>query len=652
MVDLFQTARTIDWERSVNGVHTERDAGGLNLKGLVRGAGVDWGEGLGPRCRFRKRLAWRGKRRSWAVGGVGFAGRAVRVGIIGQCGLVEQSEGKAVGGGGGRGMTSDHCDYEDLGDLGLQASEIPELPALPFAELAMGIEDGVGTANFGTWGMGARPAKVVTAVHVPDQLPHEQQQQQLHHVGEAVGPQPPAAETQWATPPTSISPQFSVTSSPERDGSDSDESGCITPPKQLPTGATTAAPRSSAKRKADGSTAATGAAEQPMVLGPMAYDAKTIEAQRQQRLRRNREAAQQFRKRKKEYASCLEADCNRLRQENMQLRAQLSTATQENSMLREENNFYKNVVNGRAAGTVAAPGGVAPRVAKVSKVAGVAMCGLMMVAALVTNQPLQPSTAVSTTGASTTVATAASRRRLMATNSSEQASPAVPLPGVVWNSTAMSDGNISVDVDTQKWLSLLQPRPDYGASGDGHAGAQAEWLGQLHSGYIQRDAAGDWSMDWDRLQSFGQLAAPRTRYIFCPDAQDLSAFAPPPGRRPRTDTPEVIQLMDDEFVAAPKGNEIATLDDVHRLELEAARTQDRPSAQLAIAERVTMHPPDFEPEELEGPEDQDWSAEQGFGVSLLIPTEANGTTGDSSPVVQMVEFRCEVANVTRHTFME
>ena len=545
-------------------------------------------------------------------------------------------------------MTSDHCDYEDLGDLGLQASEIPELSALPFAELAMGIEDGVGNAQFGTWAMGQRPATLGTDMQVLDQHQHQQ-------LGEAVG-QPPVAKTEWATPPTSISPQFSVTSSPERDGSDSDESGCITPPKQLPTSATTAAPRSSAKRRADGSAAGTGPAEQPVVLGPMAYDAKTIDAQRQQRLRRNREAAQQFRKRKKEYVTSLEADCNRLRQENMQLRAQLSTATQENSMLREENNFYKNVVNGRSAGTLAPTGAMPPRVAKVSKVAGVAMCGLMMVAALVTNQPLRPGTAVSTTGASTTFATAASRRRLMATNASDGASPPVPLPGVVWNSTAMSDGNISVDVDTQKWLSLLQPRPDYGTGGDGPASAQAEWLGQLHSGYIQRDAAGDWSMDWDRLQSFGRLATPRTRYIFCPDAQDLSTFAPPTVRRPRKDTPEVIQLMDDDFVAVPKGNEIATLNDVHndvhRLELEAVRTQDRSSAPLAIAERVTMHPPDFEPEELEGPEDQDWSAEQGFGVSLLIPTEANGTTGQSSPVVQMVEFRCEVANVTRHTFVE
>eukprot|EP01043_Picozoa_sp_COSAG02_P018180 COSAG02_NODE_842_length_16609_cov_117.586675_11_plen_545_part_00 len=544
-------------------------------------------------------------------------------------------------------MTSDQCDYEDLGDLGLQASEIPELPALPFAELAMGIEDGVGNAQFGTWAMGQRPATLGTAVHALDQHQHQHQHPQ---VGEAVGQ--PVAKTEWATPPASISPQFSVTSSPERDGSDSDESGCITPPKQLPTGATTAAPRSSAKRKADGSAAGTGAAEQPVILGPMAYDAKTIDAQRQQRLRRNREAAQQFRKRKKEYVTCLEADCNRLRQENMQLRAQLSTATQENSMLREENNFYKNVVNGRSTGTLVPPGAAPPRVAKVSKVAGVAMCGLMMVAALVTNQPLRPGTAVSTTGASTTVATTASRRRLMATNASDVASAAVPLPGVVWNSTAMSDPNISVDVDTQKWLSLLQPRLDYGTGGDGSAGAQAEWLGQLHSGYIQRDAAGDWSMDWDRLQSFGQLATPRTRYIFCPDAQDLSTFAPPPVRRERKDTPEVIQLMDDDFVAAPKGNEIATLNDVHRLELEAVHTQDRSSAPLAIAERVAMHPPDFEPEELEGPEDQDWSADQGFGVSLLIPTEANGTTGESSPVVQMVEFHCEVANVTRHTFVE
>ena len=542
-------------------------------------------------------------------------------------------------------MASDHCDYEDFSDLGLQASEIPELPALPFADLAMSIEEGVGNPHFDAWG-GQRLAMGTAAGGLHSRL---------HGLSASVGL--PTTKTEWTTPPSSVSPQFSVASSPERDSSDSDEGGCTTPPKQLPANGGEA--RASAKRKADGSAAATGASaaatgasvEQPVVLGPLAYDAKTIEAQHEQRLRRNREAAQQFRKRKKEYVGCLEADCNRLRQENMQLRAQLSTATHENSVLREENAFYKNVVSGRA-NTAVPIGTVAPRMAKVSKVAGVTMCGLMMVAALVTNQPLQPGTGVVTAGASTAVATAAARRRLMTTNVSDQHDSAVPLPGMVWNSTVMSDGNVSVDLDRQKWLSLLQPRADYGASGDGSS-AQAEWLGQLHSGYIQRDAAGDWSMDWDQLQRFGRMAKPRTRYIFCPDAQDLSGFAPPSGRMPRKDTPEVIQLMDDDFVAAPKGNEIATLNDVRRLKLDAVQSQGRPSAPLAIAESVSMHPPDFEPEELEDTDDQDWSAEHGFGVSLLIPTETNGTAdGQSIPVVQMVEFRCEVANVTRHTFVE
>ena len=535
-------------------------------------------------------------------------------------------------------MASDHCDYEDFSDLGLQASEIPELPTLPFGDLAMSIEEGVANPHFEAWG-GQRLATGTAAGGLHSRL---------NSLSAAVGL--PATKTEWVTPPSSVSPQFSVASSPERDSSDSDEGGCTTPSTQLPANGSEA--RASAKRKADGSAAATGpCVEQPVVLGPLAYDAKTIEAQHEQRLRRNREAAQQFRKRKKEYVGCLEADCERLRQENMQLRAQLSTATHENSVLREENAFYKNVVSGRA-NTAVPIGSVAPRMAKVSKVAGVTMCGLMMVAALVTNQPLQPGTGVVTAGAPMAVATASARRRLMTTNASDQHGSAVPLPGMVWNSTAMSAGNVSVDVDTQKWLSLLQPRTDYGASRDAQSSAQAEWLGQLHSGYIQRDAAGDWSMDWDQLQRFGRMATPRTRYIFCPDAQDLSGFAPPSVRRPRKDTPEVIQLMDEDFVAAPKGNEIATLNDVHRLKLDAVQSQGRSSAPLAIAESVAMHPPDFEPEDLEDTDDQDWSAEQGFGVSLLIPTETNGTAGQSIPVVQMVEFRCEVANVTRHTFVE
>ena len=167
-------------------------------------------------------------------------------------------------------------------------------------------------------------------------------------------------------------------------------------------------------------------------------------------------------------------------------------------------------------------------------------------------------------------------------------------------------------------------------------------------------------MDWAQLQRFGRTATPHTRYIFCPDAQDLSSFSEPPVRRRRKDTPDVIQLLDDDVITqpVPKGNEVATVADVQRLELEAiTSSQDRSisdkirsTAQLAIAERAAVHPPDFDPEDLEAGDESEWSSDEGFGVSLLIPTAAN--SNESTPVVQMVEFRCEVANVTRHTFVE
>ena len=545
-----------------------------------------------------------------------------------------------------------------LGELvsGLDANEIPELPTLPFGDLTMSMEgcmEDSGNQQFGAWegqhvqhGLAPRPP--------PGKHPAAQAAEQ-------------GAAVDWATPPASVSPQFSVTSSPERGDSDSDEGGTMTPPKQQhqPTVAPADAvgePRPQAlKRTADCSAASVTGAE-PLLLGPLVYDAKAIEAQREQRLRRNREAAQQFRKRKKEYVNCLEADCHRLRQENMQIRAQLSTAQSENTVLREENGFYKNLVNGRAAIGVSARAS-GPRVGKVAKVAGATMMGMMMVVALVTNTPMQStgvggsSTAVSPPTLVSAVNTHSARRRMMAVNNTQPSGPAVPMPGMVWNGSAAAASELPANLsDPQKWLSLLHPREDYSPSGtESRSFEQAEWLGQLHSGYIQRDDAGDWSMDWAQLQRFGRTATPHTRYIFCPDAQDLSSFSEPPVRRRRKDTPDVIQLLDDDVTAqpVPKGNEVATVADVQRLELEAiASSEDkhRSVAQLAIAERAAVHPPDFDPEELEAGDESDWSADEGFGVSLLIPTAAN--SNESTPVVQMVEFRCEVANVTRHTFVE
>ena len=168
-------------------------------------------------------------------------------------------------------------------------------------------------------------------------------------------------------------------------GSSSTQQADTTSPAAQPTGATP--PPAQPSVKTETSPAAPG----QLPLGP--HDAKKIEAQREQRLRRNRKAAQQFRKRKKEYVTCVEQDCERLRNENTQLRAQLSAANAENNVLREENRFYKDIVNGRTAAGISVPAG-GSRVTKAVKVTGVAMCGMMMVMGFLASQPVGGSPAV------------------------------------------------------------------------------------------------------------------------------------------------------------------------------------------------------------------------------------------------------------------
>jgi hypothetical protein len=75
------------------------------------------------------------------------------------------------------------------------------------------------------------------------------------------------------------------------------------------------------------------------------------------------------------------------------------------------------------------------------------------------------------------------------------------------------------------------------------------------------------------------------------------------------------------------------------------------------AEPMHKHPPDFDPEELEGHHGQQtWSEDPSaeFGVSLLIPMGGENETtllgGAAVPSLQMVELRCSVANVTQRIF--
>jgi hypothetical protein len=77
-------------------------------------------------------------------------------------------------------------------------------------------------------------------------------------------------------------------------------------------------------------------------------DQGTLHQQRSQRLQRNREAAQQFRVRKKEYVRGIEAELAALRAENRQLRARASAQAVENGELRRENVLYRSLVHGRS----------------------------------------------------------------------------------------------------------------------------------------------------------------------------------------------------------------------------------------------------------------------------------------------------------------
>jgi hypothetical protein len=91
---------------------------------------------------------------------------------------------------------------------------------------------------------------------------------------------------------------------------------------------------------------------------------------RKDRLERNRTAAQQCRKRKKEYVKRIEEEVAELRAENWRLRTTVATAATENELLRRENEMYRQIVQGRAAPTLAQLPGLAAAVAAAGAGAG------------------------------------------------------------------------------------------------------------------------------------------------------------------------------------------------------------------------------------------------------------------------------------------
>lgn len=567
-----------------------------------------------------------------------------------------------------------------------------------------------------------------------------------------------------------VSPDFAPPSPPQLHSGADAADGCATPPQGFPKvpptyGTTAVAVSTSHKRKAPATVAVTlvktepeqktatqqatqqassettptTAAAKAAATAPvscMGYDAKTIEENRATRLRRNREAAQQFRKRKKEYVNIIEQEADRLRRENVALRARLDAAETENRVLRDENTFYKGLVNGRAA-TAAAPSAgahgavssstVGPR-SKVAKVAAGAMCAMMMVVGCVyTTQPLQAAGGgglVPREGGGHNALGAAAMRRRMTSTGGANWSEAVPLPGELWplafngsghaqlaglNASALASANASdaASDGTVKWLSLIQPyqaeQPDY-LKRQRAVGDHLQSSSYLHRGFLTRDAiTGDLAMNWDMLARFGALSNPATRYIFCPDAQQVGAGGAGGGSAATAEAAaaaaaaaaegqmEVVKLTDSEDhdahdeIASPAAS--TTLVKVSDQEVwqspatswdtgtSSAQRRRQAPRQLGLpvpARRppATTHsdvqPPDFEPEELEWTNDPTSDSrhrhhrggvgggEEEFGVSLLIPTgDGSNETflgGGSVPSMQFLELRCSVANVTHRTF--
>lgn len=505
-----------------------------------------------------------------------------------------------------------------------------------------------------------------------------------------------------------ISPDFVAPSSPEDDAQDVD--GCATPPqgqtpphstmravpaRVVPPSAATSVPHPPPRHQPPVSSTAAPAATQAskavqgrggvanstggeqVAMGAIAYDADTIEANRAVRLKRNREAAQQFRKRKKEYFHSVERNAELLSEENMSLKARLGALEAENKLLREENAFYKSFVGGQQEMPLPKPtepqlsasqGKIVNPRSKVAKLAAGSMCAMMMVMGVATlGEDQHPATRARGNGhlQPTTV------RRQMLTDTRHNASDVVPLPGDLWPS-GYSGNNVTQQVQNASvtWLSLTQPFH----SSDGYGSSFQQQLASemqnsfLHRGFLQRDGTNGLSVDWDMLARFGALSKPSTRYIFCPEAQQIpippsSGWNQPEDRRAKTsveESPVEIQLKDDDDDPAV-GTQLMKIQphaDPYTVQHNQWDNDLKPVPARATGATSHQHPPDLDPEDLDFASGRDSFAQDDsteFGVSLLIPNgdNANETTslgGVDVPSMQFLELRCSVINVTQRTF--
>ena len=103
-------------------------------------------------------------------------------------------------------------------------------------------------------------------------------------------------------------------------------------------------PRSSPESSLESASGAnSGVPGQPATV----VDRSGVGPSRNDRLERNRTAAQQCRKRKKEYVRQIEEEVIKLRASNLLLQSAVATSTAENQLLRRENEMYRRIVQNR-----------------------------------------------------------------------------------------------------------------------------------------------------------------------------------------------------------------------------------------------------------------------------------------------------------------
>jgi regulator of replication initiation timing len=89
----------------------------------------------------------------------------------------------------------------------------------------------------------------------------------------------------------------------------------------------------------------------PPQVGLAAYSADELNKKRETRLARNRQSAQELRKRKRQYTEQIAQQCENLKSQSSQLHARVSALTAENNLLRQENDFYRGMLQRRSTAT-------------------------------------------------------------------------------------------------------------------------------------------------------------------------------------------------------------------------------------------------------------------------------------------------------------